>query len=412
MEDAVNKKDRTQYYYIWISVLLTFMVLGMFAVLISLVESMEVLEFNLLIPWSMLISTYVFFVSSSVGICAASSLGYVFGMKQYTLVSKRGILLSVIAIIFGMLSLILHLGHPERAMIYTILTPNIHSAMSLMSFFYSLYIPSIIVLYWFLSRADFARLTNSSAGWKRRFYGLMTLGIKSESMESIKRDANMARITGIIAITAGLSAMAVEGSLFGHAEARPYWYGAYTPSYFIFSSVVSGVAWLLFITIATYKVKHEDMPDEVKGLMFEMGRALAVLLSLGLFFMSYKVGAGLLDDTKIDTMMLFVKGPLNISFWLFEILIGVMLPVLILLYSKGRASLNGLLIASAMVIAGLFVSKYDFIVAGQVYPVFKDAAPSLFPTLMEIFVIAGIIAAFFFVYTLAVRFLPLKESSR
>ncbi|MDI6745166.1 MAG: polysulfide reductase NrfD [Thermodesulfovibrionales bacterium] len=411
MEDIV-RNNRTASYYIWISILLSVILIGLYSVLMSFVEGMELLEFNLLIPWSMLISTYVFFVVSSTGICIVTSLAHVFGMKRYELIGKRGVFLAVITIVFGMIAIMLHLGHPERAMIYTILTPNIHSAMSLMSFFYSLYIPSIIVLYWLLSRADFARLTNSSAGWRRRFYGLMTLGIKSESPESIKRDANLARITGIIAVTTGLSAMAVEGSLFGHAEAMPYWYGAYYPVYLLLSATFSGLAWLLFITIITYKIKMEEMSEELKKLMFEMSKILALLLSVGLLFMSYKMGFGILDDIKTKTIMMFTKGSLSVSFWVFEIAIGTLIPIFILSYSANKKSLNGVLMASIMVIAGLFVSKYDFTVAGQVYPVFKDKVPSLFPALMEIFVVAGIISAFFLAYTLAVRFLPMQETEQ
>ena len=46
MEDTV-KNNRTASYYIWISVLLSVILIGLYGVLMSFVEGMEILEFNL-----------------------------------------------------------------------------------------------------------------------------------------------------------------------------------------------------------------------------------------------------------------------------------------------------------------------------------------------------------------------------
>ena len=68
------------------------------------------------------------------------------------------------------------------------------------------------------------------------------------------------------------------------------------------------------------------------------------------------------------------------------------------------------MIASIMALVGLFFMRYDFVVAGQIYPIFNNKpVPPVFPSLMEIFVIAGIFGGLLLSYTLAVKFLPLKE---
>jgi Ni/Fe-hydrogenase subunit HybB-like protein len=71
------------------------------------------------------------------------------------------------------------------------------------------------------------------------------------------------------------------------------------------------------------------------------------------------------------------------------------------------------LVASIMVLAGYFVKRYTFVVASQVYPLIKQqhTLPSYLPTLMEMFLIGGLLGTLFLVYTLGVRFLPLKEAS-
>jgi Ni/Fe-hydrogenase subunit HybB-like protein len=53
--------------------------------------------------------------------------------------------------------------------------------------------------------------------------------------------------------------------------------------------------------------------------------------------------------------------------------------------------------------------RYNFVVAGQVYPNIPLGLPSYLPTLMEVFVISGVIASFLLVYILGDMFLSLKE---
>ena len=400
------RDDKTSCYYIGISLLLSLMFLGIYAVAMSYADSMEILEFHISIPWTMMISTYVFFVSSSIGLCIVTSLGCVFGLNRYKSIGKRGSFLAVITIIFGMLNVMLHLGHPERAAIYTTFTPNFRSAMWGMGFFYNLYIPLTMLTCWLLMRADLAVTAENSTGWRRKLYA-------SASGEQWLKSYNLERFTGVIgagSLCSGLLALAVEGSLFGHVEARAYWYGAEIPVYFILSSIHSGIAWLLFMTIITYKFKGEEMEERLKRLMLELGKIFIVLLSASSLFMTYKIYAGSMDAMKAKIVMLYIKGALSIPFWTFELAIGTIIPILILLFAVRRSSLNGLLIAASMVLTGAFVMKYDFVVAGQVFPVFEKA-PLMFPAFMEILLTAGIGAAFFFVYMLAERFLPLKETN-
>jgi Ni/Fe-hydrogenase subunit HybB-like protein len=69
------------------------------------------------------------------------------------------------------------------------------------------------------------------------------------------------------------------------------------------------------------------------------------------------------------------------------------------------------MIASIMALTGLFFMRYDFVVAGQIYPTFNNIPlpATVVPTLMEQFVIAGIFGGLLLSYTLAVKFLPLDE---
>ena len=428
---------RSPGFYVWMSFLVTLIFLGGFALLMSLVHSMEILEFYTNIPWEMMVSNYVFLVGSSIGLCIVSSLGYAFGLQRFKLIGKRGVFMALFTILFGLSSIGLHLGHPERGAIYNALTPNLRSAMWWMGTFYPPYIALVALWYWLLARDKLSKTAAESEGLKAKAYRLMALeGLKDFlyrrlpldkleawiyrllplekmglSLDSDGADLKWARIIGSLALIFGLLAYTVEGSLFAHAEARPFWYGALYPIDFLLGASFCGFAWLMAVGIITYKVKGEEIPAKLKDLFYEMAEILTVLLSLGLLFMAYKMGHGLFEPTKAKTVMLFLNGPFSLAFWLFEIAIGIVLPIFILLYAARKRKTAGVLIASIMVLAGYFVKRYDFVVASQVYPLIQRHNPlsSYAPTFMEMLLIGGIFGALLLIYTLGVKFLPLKE---
>jgi molybdopterin-containing oxidoreductase family membrane subunit len=253
-------------FYLWVSFLVALIFLGGYALLMSFIHSMEILEFSTNAPWEMMVSNYVFLVGSSIGLCLVSSLGFVFGLKRYELIGKRGLFLALIAIIFGLSSINLHLGHPERAAVFSALTPNVRSAMWYMGTLYPPYIVFVALCFWLLARVELAKTAAESVGLKAKAYRLMALeGLKGYlyrhlpleklearinrllplermglSLDSEGADLRWARIIGTLALISGLLAYSVEGSLFAHTEARPFWYGALYPIDFFLGASFCG----------------------------------------------------------------------------------------------------------------------------------------------------------------------------
>ena len=408
----LSDMERSPAFYIWISILVAMVGLAAYTILMSLIYSLEIFEFSIHIIWVTMVSNYVFLVVSSTGLCIVTSLGHVFGMERYQLVSKRGVFLALITIIFGMISIGAHLGHPERAMIYNVLTPNFLSAMWWMGTLYTFYIVFIAIEYWLLARDDLINRSNNADGLGKTIYNLLALRKLDDSrFGGMLKDHKILTLIGAAALISGLSAHNTLGALFGHIEARPLWYGSYYPVYFLLSASFCGFAWLLAVSISTYKIKREEISAEYTSLIFEMAQVLALLLSVGLLFTAYKMGFGLLNPEKAKPIMLFLKGPFSLAFWLFEIAIGTVLPIPILLYAVSRRKITGVLVASIMVLVGVYVMRYDFVVAAQVYPVIRTGLPSYLPTFMEVLFIGGVLGALFLTYILGEKFLPLKEES-
>ncbi len=401
--------SRDTIFYWWMSFLLAFIILGAFVVLLSFVEGQEILEISTHIPWTMLVSVYVFFVVSGSGMCVITSLGHVFGIKRYELISKRGVFFASIAIMSGLLAILLHLGHVERAFVYVYLSPNLKSGILWMGFFYSVYLLFVIIEYLLLARADMAKIANTSTGYKQVFYSLLVFGRKDESERSVHLDHKLAKAAGGSAFVTGLAAVSTLGAVFAHTEARSLWYGAFYPAYFVLSATFSGLSFFLFITILTYWIRGEEIGDKLSRLICELGKLLALMLSMGLLFNSWMIFSSVNNPEKINSIMLLINGPFSFSFYVFEILLGTIIPIIILLTPK--VTHRGIFVSSLLVLMGLFVMRYNFVTAGQVLPVLKEGLPSYFPTFFEIVITLGITALFALLYTFGVKFLPLKETN-
>jgi molybdopterin-containing oxidoreductase family membrane subunit len=428
---VLEELEHSPKFYIWIGALAATGLLAAFSLAASLVLSMEILEFSRKIPWATLVSSYAWLVVVGSGLCIINALGGVFGMHRYEMMSKRMAFLSLITILFGLQYIFLHLGRPERAAIYSLISPNLRSAIAWMGSLYSIYLGIVVVELWLLIRKDFVEMAKKTTGLKRTIYTLFALKKLDDDsrlaqilnkpylgqvlyhprLHSVLNDPRLPRLIGLLAFVTGVAALTMLGSVFAHTESRALWYGPYYPIYFIVSAIFLGYAFLLAVTIITYKVKGDDMPSPVKAFMFEMAHVLTFLLAVGFALTAFRLFTSIWDPARQGPVMLLLNGPFSLGFWGFEVGLMSLLPAFILIWAASKKSLGGALSGSVMVLIGAFVMRYDFLVAGQVYPNIKEGLPSYLPTMMEIFIIVGVFGGFLFVYTLGEKFLPLKENT-
>ena len=407
----IEAMEEEKSFYIWITCLFSLILLAGFALLASLVTSMEILEFSIKIPWAGTIAAYVFLVASGSGLCIINALGAVFGMHRYEIMGKRIAFLSLTLIVFGMLFIVLHLGHPERMPIYNAISPNFRSAISWMGALYSGYLLFVGLELYLLIRPDLFKKSLVSKGHIKTIFAILTLEkFKDSYLVKLLENPKCHQVIGTLAFVAGISALSMLGSVFAHSESRTLWYGPYYPAYFIVSAIFCGYAFLIIMTILSHKTGKDPMPAQVLSLIFEMAQVLALLLAVGLLFITCRIGLGLFNPLQQGPLLLLLKGPFKIGFWGFEILIMSILPIFVLLWGAIKKSLVSVFTACIMVLTGAFVMRYQFVVAGQVFPNIREVLPTYLPTLMEIFVLLGVFATFLLVYTLGEKYLALKET--
>lgn len=379
-----NKKISTK----WITLFLIISIVVVYGVANILIHGHEeTLGVTRTVPWGIFISTYVFFVVSSTGLCLVTSMGHVFGIEKYKAIGKRGIIGAILTISCGFLVMGAETAHPIRMLIYNVLTPNFHSAIWWMGTLYGVYLFFIIVEFYFL-------MTHNHKG---AFYA------------------------GLGGVLAGISAHSNLGAVFGLLEARPFWHGPYLPIYFILSALVSGSALIIIINAVAYG-GTANLPEKVKDALSGIAKIFALLLGILIFFEIWKIISSIYGapPEKYESTMALMFGPLKVSFWFFEIFLGMLLPFALLVFTKAK-NLKVALFASISAMIGIFFMRYNLVVAGQLHPMrapapgagVEGATASGFvtytPTFTEVAVVIGAVALCIGLYLLAERLLKLDE---
>ncbi|RXJ67965.1 molybdopterin oxidoreductase [Halarcobacter ebronensis] len=328
-------------------------------------------------PWGLIIGMYVFFVVSSTGLCIMSSIGHVFGVKEFEIIGKRAILGAILTICTGFLVIALEIGHPVRMVIYNILTPGFTSAIWWMGTLYGLYLGFIIFEFIFLIRDDHK--------WSKRF--------------------------GLGGLLVGIAAHSNLGAVFGFLIARPIANGVFFPIYFILSAMITG-SYLLFLMYGfRYKM---NFPKEVEVMLVKLAKILGLLLVILIFFeiwrMLTSIYGGVPGRAEIAKHIL-----MSPNFLVGEVLLGMLIPFIIILVSKGK-NIKGLVWASILGMVGIFFMRYDLVHDTQLMPLQLlkireyQLPPSLveyFPSFAEIAISIGGIGVCFLVYYFAEKFFNL-----
>ena len=290
------------------------------------------------IPWGILISTYVFFVVTSTGLCIVSSIGHVFGAKDFMPIAKRAVFLSIVTIIAGFTVILFEIENPFRMALYNVISPGLSSNIWWMGTLYGAYMVFMIVEFIFLQ------------------------------LENHK----FATYAGLAGLLSGIAAHSNLGAIFGMLHGREYWYGPYLPVYFIASALMSGCATIIFFTWLGYKITSEKMDRPMVRSMEVISKLCTLMIAIVLFLITWKIITGLVGGPgKVEALKAMLVGPYAFNFWVLEIMLGLLIPFVLFLTSKGR-NLNTIFIASAMMIFGIFFMRYDMVVLGQAVPVFHE----------------------------------------
>ncbi|MDO8735560.1 MAG: NrfD/PsrC family molybdoenzyme membrane anchor subunit [Thermoleophilia bacterium] len=315
----------------------------------KLIGSLEAYGAYREVPWGILISTYVFFVVTSTGLCLVSSIGHVFGVKSLAPIAKRSVFLAVATIVAGFYVIFFEIENPFRMAIYNVISPNLTSSIWWMGTLYGSYMMFMVVEFYLL----------------------------------VKGNYKIATIAGFCGVIAGVAAHSNLGAVFGTLDGREFWYGPFMPIYFISSAMMSGAAAIIFFTWIASKINGEPIDQPTRKALEVTTRIGILLISVILFFTAWKFIIGFAGgEGKKMALDSLLTGPYAFNFWVLELGVGMIIPLMLLLKSRGT-NISLMVVASMMMIFGIFFMRYDLVVVGQVVPVQFEMGVSEYPGLLS-----------------------------
>lgn len=320
-----------------------------------------------IIPWGVLIVIYPYMTGLVAGAFTVSSFYHVFGMQQFKPVARFALLTSLSVMLFVPTPLLLHLGHPERAM-ESMITPHLTSAFAMFGFFAAFYTLLLTLECWFVFRADNVMRARNSTGLKRAFYRTITLWSDDLSTRARLIDSKFLLTLAIIGIPSAHGLHGYIGFVYGSLKAREWWGSDLMPVIFLFSAIVSGVALLMFLYVVTSKLRRVPIDHAcLKGLMYALwGFLMFTVILEGLAFMSlvYKGREG------IDVIMEYVQGPLFVRYFVLQFGIGALLPIAVMSIMiarrvSGRAFVIGATTCALLVLMSVLLMRWNVVIGGQ-----------------------------------------------
>jgi len=369
------------------------------------------------VTWGMWVAFYIYFIGLSAGSFLLSTLVYVFGMHQYEKIGRLALVSAIFALGAGMLFIWMDLGHPWRFVnIFT--RGGWGSVMKIESWLYWVYIILIFCELWLLMREDLARLARAARGWRAGLYRLLALGFRAATSEEVQRARarNAMRwvlVLGTVGVPVAIGVHGGTGAIFAVVKAKPFWFTPLFPIMFLVSALVSGAGLMTFL-YAFFGKRDDSYPKLLRGLANLM--TIFVGIELLLLIAELVVGfyGAIPSETAILREMLF--GPYWYTFWIGQIGLATLLPLLMMALPATRRSPVGLGLAGLGIIIGIVCVRLNLVIPAYLFPhlegleqafVNPRLAYSYFPSIWEWLSSIGGISLVILLFSWVYRLLPL-----
>jgi len=249
--------------------------------------------------------------------------------------------------------------------------------------------------------------------WQRKMYKILALGWNNnpEQFKVVKRAVG---ILSVLIIPVALSIHTVTSWLFATTY-RPGWDSSNFGPYFVSGAFLVGSATVIagmFIFRNFYKSYKNYITDK----HFDSMGKLVVLLALVYLYFNineYMVPGYKMKGEEADYFHDLFFGRYALMFWSAQIF-GMVVPIIILLFKKGRRPLP-MFIISLFIIAGAWFKRFLIVIPTMLHPLtpmqeVPEAYKHYNPTFVEISIILAAISAVLLIITLFARFFPVISS--
>ena len=320
--------------------------------------------------WSVLIVLYPFITGLVAGAFILASLVRVFRVQAVAPTYRLALLTALAFLLVAPLPLQLHLGHPERSP-EMYFTPHSTSAMAMFGYVYLWYLMAVLVFeIWLDYRREIVLRSQQTKGALRWIYRIMTLGSNNISARSLHIDERVGWIVTLVGIPSAFLLHGYVGFIFGSIKANPWWSSPLMPVVFIFSAMVSGIAAVMLIYMATTRLRKQTIDIHcVDTIAMYMFYTFIIDFSLEMLDLVHRVYEA---DESFRSLNFMVHTKLYFSQIVLQICLGTLVP-LFLLFLAQVVKLAEIVrkriyvISGALALIGIFAMRWNVVIGGQLF---------------------------------------------
>ena len=396
---------------IWTFSLIVICLIGAFAYFLQLKNGLVVTNMGDYVSWGIYISNFVFFVAISLVGSLITAIFRLANVPWRTPLTRISEIIAVSAITFASLIIIVDMGRPERLVnlfthgrlqspiVWDVIVITTYFCLSLMLLYITL-LPDIKMM--IAAKDKLGKPFSKLYIWLGKYW--------KGTVEQEKIRNRAITILCIIIIPVAFCIHTVTSWLFATTY-RPGWDSSNFGAYFVSGAFLVGagaVVVAMYVFRRVYKLEHY-----ITELHFDkMGRILVMLALLYLYFNvnEYLVPAYKMEKAEKVHLTEIFSGESAPLFW-FTILVGMIIPILIVIFPKGRKP-STMFVAGVMVVVGAWFKRYLIVIPTLLNPLLpKYDAPAryshYFPSWEEWAIAFGSMAGVLLIITFFARVFPI-----
>lgn len=414
--DDLAPRKFTKMGVIWTSFLVILIIFGIIAYADQLIKGQVVTNMRDYALWGVYISNFVFFVATSfVGSVVVAGLR-LSNKSWRTPLVRIAEIITLAAIIMAGITIVIDMARPDR-LLYLFIYGRLQSPIIWDVIIIPTFMAISLLLLYYPLLPDFAILKNhykeKNASLSKR-YGNFSLNWTGSDVQKATQSKAI-QILAIMILPLGIILQTIDAWLFSTTH-RIGWDSTNLAAYFISGAFVAGIGALIAVVYVVRKARN--LEDYITDLHFDkLGKILVLACLIYLYFNinEYLMPVFTAKKGELAHLDVLFTGHYAPLFW-FVTIGGLIIPIIVLLFKKGRKPLPMFIIALLVVVASWW-KRYLIVTPTLLHPFLPiqgvpESWHHYFPSLHEWVITIATLAMAMLIITLLVRYLAVIPIER
>jgi molybdopterin-containing oxidoreductase family membrane subunit len=381
----------------WLAFLGLCLAIGLVTAIQVFSKGLAITNMSDIVPWGLWITIDLSAIALGAGAFTLSAVVYLFGLKQYRSITRLAVFVGFIGYTAALLTLVMDIGRPDRFW-HPWVFWNVHSVLWEITWCITIYLTIMILE--FLPVVVETKYFDKWP-WMRNLANFLH---------------KFAPALALLGVLVSLLHQSSLGATYGIVKSRPIWFKPSMPIMFILSAVAVGPALTMAIAIVVQWITHRATVSHniLRSIARFSGFTLLVYAYIKFWDLASVIYYGRTPAVSEALFLLNQQTPYNFSFWIGEIFIGILIPVMLFLLSRFNKKSTNLVWGALCAVVGIIANRWNTTVTGLFVPlsyspgtIYRLPPGNYWPNLVEWGVAIGVLGYALMMLTLGILFLPL-----